>query len=202
MAALAQTAQGVCGISTLGVIQKLSEHGPGQQGLGGPAWAGVWTRLPPEVASNLNNSVSLRFCSFHIIHMASWQKVQKAACMPCEEMFFWWMVARTRITFLLPLFYLLLLALWGIFSCPWNLTKADWKRVWRCISHCHARNQWLSRNWCRSDQLCMFTIVGQFPLFHVPHILFSSMMTAFSFHLVMSSVYLSLKSWNTSIDQI
>jgi len=37
MAALAQTAQGVCGISTLGVIQKLSEHGPGQQGLGGPA---------------------------------------------------------------------------------------------------------------------------------------------------------------------
>ena len=35
--ALAQVAQGDCGVSILGHIQKPSRHGPGQLALGGPA---------------------------------------------------------------------------------------------------------------------------------------------------------------------
>jgi len=37
--ALKQLAQGGCGVSLLGGIQKMT-HGPGQPAIGGPAWAG------------------------------------------------------------------------------------------------------------------------------------------------------------------
>jgi len=55
--ALTPIAQRGCGVSCLGDIQKPSGHCPGQSHLGGPAWAGSWTRWPPEVCSSLYLSV-------------------------------------------------------------------------------------------------------------------------------------------------
>lgn len=42
--ALEQVTPSVCGVLLLGDIQKLTDHSPGQLGLGGPASAGVWTQ--------------------------------------------------------------------------------------------------------------------------------------------------------------
>lgn len=47
----------VYGISIPRAIQKLSGYSSWQPALGGPAWAGGWTRWPPLVPSNLNHSV-------------------------------------------------------------------------------------------------------------------------------------------------
>ena len=65
--ALAQVAQGGCGVSTLGDIQKPSGHGPWQPALGGPAWArwGVW---PDDLQTSLPTSTFLPFCEFSLIN--------------------------------------------------------------------------------------------------------------------------------------
>ena len=47
--ARAQVFQGCCRVSILRNIQKAPGHGPGQPALGGPAWAGGWTRGLPEI---------------------------------------------------------------------------------------------------------------------------------------------------------
>ena len=68
--ALAQVAQGGCGVSTPGDIQKLPGHSPGQLALAGPAS----TRWPPEVPSNFKHSVFLWFSLFphtSFVHLSS-----------------------------------------------------------------------------------------------------------------------------------
>lgn len=50
---LAQVVQRACGVSILGVIQKLSGHAPAQTALGVPAWAGVLGQMTPDVPANL-----------------------------------------------------------------------------------------------------------------------------------------------------
>ena len=60
--ALAQAAQGGCGVSFSGDIQGLVPgQGPVQPAVGDPAWAGGWTRWPTEVPSNPYYSVI--FCA-------------------------------------------------------------------------------------------------------------------------------------------
>ena len=55
--ALAQTAQGGCGVSFSGDIQDPPGQGPVQPALGDPASAGGWTGWPTEVPSNPEHSV-------------------------------------------------------------------------------------------------------------------------------------------------
>ena len=57
--ALAQVAQGGCGVSLLGDTQKPSGHSPGQPALGHPAGAGVG---PDDFQRSLPTSVTLGFC--------------------------------------------------------------------------------------------------------------------------------------------
>lgn len=51
-----EVAQPDCGVSFLGVFQKLPGHGPGQHALGVPASAGVG-QMDPEVPSSLRHFV-------------------------------------------------------------------------------------------------------------------------------------------------
>lgn len=51
--ALAQVVQRACGVSILGVIQKLPGHVAAQTALGGPAWAGVLGHMTTNVPANL-----------------------------------------------------------------------------------------------------------------------------------------------------
>lgn len=55
--ALAKVAKKGCGVSSLGAIQNLTARGPEQPALPGPLSAGGRTRWPPEVSSNLDDSV-------------------------------------------------------------------------------------------------------------------------------------------------
>jgi len=57
--ALAQAAQGGCGVSFSGDIQAPPGQGPLQPTVGDPAWAGGWTGWPTEVPSNPEHSVIL-----------------------------------------------------------------------------------------------------------------------------------------------
>lgn len=57
---LLQAVQRGCGVSLLGDCHKASGCGPGHPVLGGPAGAGVWTRWPLELPSDLNHSVVLK----------------------------------------------------------------------------------------------------------------------------------------------
>ena len=59
--ALAQAAQGGCGVSFSGDIQAPPGPGPVQPAVGDPAWAGGWTRWPTEVPANPYYSVILWF---------------------------------------------------------------------------------------------------------------------------------------------
>lgn len=52
----AQGAQRGAGDSILGELQAPG-HGPAQPAVGGPAWAGAWTRRPPQVPDSLSPSV-------------------------------------------------------------------------------------------------------------------------------------------------
>lgn len=68
---LEQAAQGDCGVSVPGGIQKSSGHWPGQTAPSGPAWAGDWTPWPTEVPANLNHTEILwntmfKDTNFHI----------------------------------------------------------------------------------------------------------------------------------------
>ena len=54
--ALAQDAQGGCGVSFSGDIQDQPGQGPVQPAVGDPASAGGWTRGPTEVPSNPEHS--------------------------------------------------------------------------------------------------------------------------------------------------
>ena len=60
--ALAQAAQGGCGVSFSGDIQDPPGQGPVQPALGDPALAGGWTGWPTEVPSNPDHPVILWFC--------------------------------------------------------------------------------------------------------------------------------------------
>lgn len=44
---------------SLEITKKPSGRGLGQPAPGGPAWAGAWTKWPPEVPSNLSHSVKV-----------------------------------------------------------------------------------------------------------------------------------------------
>ena len=57
--ALAQAAQGGCGVSFSGDIQDPPGRGPVQPAVGDPAWVGGWTGWPTEVPSNPYNSAIL-----------------------------------------------------------------------------------------------------------------------------------------------
>ena len=60
--ALAQAAQGGCGVSFSGDIQNPPGQGPVQPAVGDPASVGSWTRWPTEVPSNPYHAVILWFC--------------------------------------------------------------------------------------------------------------------------------------------
>lgn len=69
--ALAEAAHRDGGVPILEGIQKSSGHGLGQVALGGPTWAGCWTRWSPEVPSSLNFTVTLWKTSFQLHHLQS-----------------------------------------------------------------------------------------------------------------------------------
>lgn len=50
----------------LGDLHKPPGHASGQPALGGPTWAGGWSRWPPKVLANSNHSVILLFCDYMI----------------------------------------------------------------------------------------------------------------------------------------
>ena len=58
--ALAQAAQGGCGVSFSGDTQDPPGHGPVQPALGDPALAGGWTGWPSKVPCNPNHSMILQ----------------------------------------------------------------------------------------------------------------------------------------------
>ena len=60
--ALAQAAQGGCGVSFSGDIPDPRGCGPVALALGDPAWAGGWAGWPTEVPANPYHSVILWFC--------------------------------------------------------------------------------------------------------------------------------------------
>lgn len=66
-AVLLQVAQWHDDVSSHGDVQKLSGHGHGQLAVNCPAWAGDWTRWPPESTSNFNHSVYL-FLNSVVLH--------------------------------------------------------------------------------------------------------------------------------------
>ena len=66
--ALAQAAQGGCGISFSGAIPDPPGRGAVQPALGDPAWAGGWAGWPTEVPSNPDHSVILWFLEGQLLH--------------------------------------------------------------------------------------------------------------------------------------
>lgn len=98
------------------------------------------------------------------------------------------MVTGLRIGFLLPVFYLLPLALHEGLLLSMEPHKSKQKMSTKVSFPMSCIKSVTEQELVWSDQHCLFVIAGQPPLFHAPCILFSSIMTAFSFHLVISCI--------------